>query len=370
MGARTKRATDDLDQHLTWFRGERPLYEAFARTLETLISEILRLEQIDSLTVTSRVKSLESFAEKIRRKSYREPQIEMTDLCGLRIITYIEDDVERVAQATRRIFEVDEARSMDKTSSLSVNQVGYRSIHFVCSLGRDRIALPEYSTFSELRFELQIRTALQHAWAQIEHDRNYKFAGVLPPSLQRRLYLAAGLLEFADREFNQIAREIDLHARDVDAKTTQGELEIPLDSVALEAYLRNRLQAEEFPSIRFVLTGKLARNVLDEMKRFGLETIADVDKLLTREFLTKARALIPNLLSDAGILRNAMMYTDLHRYLESAWTPSSWRVMLPDSAKMLGSKYGDTQVESALKKHNIERLKLVPKEIQWEDSSN
>ncbi len=54
--------------------------------------------------------------------------------------------------------------------------------------------------------QVQIRTVLQHAWAEFEHDIRYK--GTIPeehvPDLDRRFTLAAGLLELADREFSQI----------------------------------------------------------------------------------------------------------------------------------------------------------------------
>jgi hypothetical protein len=53
---------------------------------------------------------------------------------------------------------------------------------------------------------VQIRTVLQHAWAEFEHDIRYK--GTIPdehvPDFDRRFTLAAGLLELADREFSTI----------------------------------------------------------------------------------------------------------------------------------------------------------------------
>ena len=51
-----------------------------------------------------------------------------------------------------------------------------------------------------------MRTVLQHAWAEFEHDIRYK--GTIPDEhardLDRRFTLAAGLLELADREFSTI----------------------------------------------------------------------------------------------------------------------------------------------------------------------
>ena len=53
---------------------------------------------------------------------------------------------------------------------------------------------------------MQVRTVLQHAWAEFEHDIRYK--GTIPeehaPDPDRRFTLTAGLLELADREFSKI----------------------------------------------------------------------------------------------------------------------------------------------------------------------
>ena len=57
---------------------------------------------------------------------------------------------------------------------------------------------------------IQVRTVLQHAWAEFEHDIRYK--GSIPaehaPDLDRRFTLAAGLLELADREFTAIRERL------------------------------------------------------------------------------------------------------------------------------------------------------------------
>ncbi|HEU5454404.1 MAG TPA: DUF429 domain-containing protein, partial [Nocardioides sp.] len=67
-------------------------------------------------------------------------------------------------------------------------------------------AQPAYVALAARRAQVQIRTVLQHAWAEFEHDIRYK--GDVPdehaPDLDRRFTLAAGLLELADREFSTI----------------------------------------------------------------------------------------------------------------------------------------------------------------------
>ncbi len=62
----------------------------------------------------------------------------------------------------------------------------------VAEIKDDRIILPEYQKFKDKKFEIQIRTILQHAWAEIEHDRDYKFTGELPINIKRRFRILAG----------------------------------------------------------------------------------------------------------------------------------------------------------------------------------
>jgi len=132
------------------------------------------------LSVSFRVKTEASFLAKVRKKRYKDPKSDCTDLLGIRIITYLEDDVHRAAAILKNSFSVDSSKSVDKRTPIEVDRVGYRSLHFVATLGAQRSALPEYSRFEKNVFEIQIRTVLQHAWAEIEHDRNYKFSSSLP----------------------------------------------------------------------------------------------------------------------------------------------------------------------------------------------
>src|SRR4029078_10543916 len=83
---------------------------------------------------------------------------------------------------------------------------GYASRHLLVGLDAGREEQPAYVALGTRRAQVQIRTVLQHAWAEFEHDIRYK--GDVPdehePDLDRRFTLAAGLLELADREFATI----------------------------------------------------------------------------------------------------------------------------------------------------------------------
>lgn len=83
------------------------------------------------------------------------------------------------------IFEVNAAGKENKLEKLGEDKVGYLSKHYIISMSEIRTDFPDYKKYKGLRFEIQVRTTLQHASAEIEHERNYKFAGELTTDIKR-----------------------------------------------------------------------------------------------------------------------------------------------------------------------------------------
>ena len=95
---------------------------------------------------------------------------------------------------------------------------------------------------SGLVAEVQVRTILQHAWAEIEHDIQYKTSITTPDTIRRKFMSLAGLLEIADREFQAIQdedKELKQLARTSVEKGVLDEVEITAD--ALRSYLDRRV---------------------------------------------------------------------------------------------------------------------------------
>ena len=90
---------------------------------------------------------------------------------------------------------------------LREERFGYQSEHYLVRLSNKRTALPEYNPHLGLVAEVQVRTILQHAWAEIEHDIQYKSSITIPNTIRRRFMALAGVLEIADREFQAIQDE-------------------------------------------------------------------------------------------------------------------------------------------------------------------
>lgn len=96
---------------------------------------------------------------------------------------------------------MDAAQSTDRRKSLDPDRFGYLSVHYVVRLSHERGALSEYRKYADIPVEVQVRSVLQHAWAEIEHDLGYKTKEGIPSEFRRRFSRLAGLLELADSEF-------------------------------------------------------------------------------------------------------------------------------------------------------------------------
>jgi ppGpp synthetase/RelA/SpoT-type nucleotidyltranferase len=202
-----------------------------------LVTSILDDAGINYLTVTGRAKSVSSFATKAARLDrgrprYRKPLEEITDQIGIRVITYVESDVQAVVDLLGDQVVVHDDRDMGQETA-EEGRFGYASRHLLVGLDPAGAVQPDYDLLPGRQAQVQIRTVLQHAWAEFEHDIRYK--GTIPAEhvseFDRRFTLAAGLLELADREFSAIRErlregvgEVPLEAEDDDPRISPREL--------------------------------------------------------------------------------------------------------------------------------------------------
>lgn len=123
---------------------------------------------------------------------------DIKDMCGIRVITYYQSDVERVQALIMREFHVLEEQSHGAEAA---ETFGYTSMHLIAQLDRRRQDLAEYLAYKDLVLEIQVRTVLQHAWAAISHKLDYKSQAEVPDRSRRKLFRVAALLETGDDLF-------------------------------------------------------------------------------------------------------------------------------------------------------------------------
>lgn len=272
------------------------VYADFSSSVERLIRDFLIANKIQFVDVVSRVKERGSLEGKIARKGegrYKRLS-DITDICGARVITYLEGDVRRVSEIVEREFDVDRKNSIDKSTPVDPDRFGYRSVHYVVGHRRDRVKLSEYSRFADLKIEIQVRSILQHAWAEIEHDLGYKSAEDVPLLVRRRFSRLAGLLELADEEFMTIRDELAAYERELPGRLADSSVDVPIDAESYVAFVNTdtvtrRIDSQIAGFVDTRLNDVAPQEIGDRlamMRYLGLATIGDIrNSLLANEKL-------------------------------------------------------------------------------------
>ena len=265
------------------------LLENLDRTLLNLINSLLKQKNIRVHQVQTRVKDRESLENKIIRKNDKyESLSDITDIVGVRIITYFDDEVDQIATMIEEEFFIDEDNSVDKRK-IDNDKFGYRSLHYVANLKRDRINLPEYSSYGEQKFEFQIRTILQHSWAEIEHDLGYKGEFEIPSTAKRTFYRVAALLEQADIEFVKLKSTIAQYENNLSQNIKANPSQIEINKASLISFMSKNENVINFENDVFsdeynlvviesdVESSTYAR-LINKIKSLGIENIKQLEE--------------------------------------------------------------------------------------------
>ena len=236
--------------------------------------------------VTARVKEWRSLRSKSRKRRpdgtlmYPHPWQDIHDLIGVRVTTYHSTEIPRIIEALTEVFEV--RRSVDKTAQTRVSgSFGYGSHHLILRVPPSPVT-PALQAYVGREFEVQIRTVLQHAWAEFEHDIRYKRrgnTGKLAPEVDRAFTLAAGLIELADQQFDLIA-----------AQQSATDTTAPID-------LDVKFTAETLPGIIALLHGNtIPQSRLEHyhwleelLHAHGLTTVAQLTELMSPANLERVK---------------------------------------------------------------------------------
>jgi ppGpp synthetase/RelA/SpoT-type nucleotidyltranferase len=260
---------------LQQYREQVLALEQLSKIVYDQLRQVLHEQSVELSAIEYRVKTEHSLAGKLERKGDKYASLEdITDLVGLRIITFYTDDVDKVAAIVQQLYDVDWTNSIDKRKAHELTSFGYNSLHYICRLKG-----------GSAPFEIQMRTALQHVWSAIEHDIGYKGTVKLPPEYRRQFSRLAGMLELADDEFSRLRTTMTDYRRQVQTLVKSGQLdEVLLSTDSFSSYLQlhpfNRLnqriaavnQAEIFPASMLPF--------LPILEGFGLETLGDLQRFI------------------------------------------------------------------------------------------
>ena len=225
-----------LEVVLSEFDSKEDMLGALCVKTKSLIEASLEDANIPYQSVQVRVKSKKKLAEKYMdpKKDYRRLE-DITDLAGLRIITYYEDDVDRAAKVIEREFLLDRGNSVDKRDA-EPDRFGYNALNYVCTHLPKRVSDVEYKKFAGVRCEIQITSILRHAWSEMEHEW-YDLKDAYPAKVKRRFYRIAALLELAESEFLDIRNSRTQYERSVAVRVEANVLDLPIDALSLRSFI-------------------------------------------------------------------------------------------------------------------------------------
>jgi ppGpp synthetase/RelA/SpoT-type nucleotidyltranferase len=260
MAEKESLTAEKHNEQIAAYSAVRPCYVTYADALKRVLDLACQVSFPEAL-VQARAKTVSSFAEKVARKYEKYPDAvrQMTDLCGARVIVQTAEQVKAVRRFIEANFDIVEKE--DKGLLLSEDEFGYRDMHYVVRLPSGRreslgFTPAEIGAIDDKCAEIQVRTWLEHAWADTLHDRIYKNKLKLSTEVVRTGALLAALMEEGDRNFNLLAEELDGLIANYTAYAPKAEVEKEIG--VQELLLTNEPKAGKKPAMALRLARLLA----------------------------------------------------------------------------------------------------------------
>ncbi|MBQ7222564.1 MAG: hypothetical protein IJS02_03745 [Bacteroidales bacterium] len=232
-----------LDLHCSMILEEylekKPVFEEMKSHVLEILRDCLNKNNLLVTAIEARVKDEKSLAGKLEIKGAKYNSLsDITDILGARIITFYNDDVDKIAALIEDVFVIDWDNSVDKRKLLQLNAFGYMSLHYICRIPKSLFSDPTHPEFNECRFEIQLRSALQHVWANMDHDAGYKTGFEVPREYLRSMNRLAGLLELADDELSRLRKGFADYRRQIETLVSKGNIkDIPLNKDTFKSFL-------------------------------------------------------------------------------------------------------------------------------------
>ena len=228
--------------------------------IKVVLDDALAESGIEPMQVACRIKTRDSLSEKILRKAGKYQDIhDITDIVGLRVIFYYSDQVDAFSKILEKTFSINHLLSIDKRQIIPAMSFGYLSVHYICTLPVDQGYPAE---LSRIPFEIQLRSVLQHTWAEIEYKLGYKSDISIPREIRREFARIAGLLEIADERFTAVRKEIENYRQHTheNIKNNQAD-DMFLDLETLS---------------EFISSGTVMTSLITDIASFGNSSIREV----------------------------------------------------------------------------------------------
>lgn len=200
------------------WKSEKPMYKAWGDFIIQQIESELQeygIENLDSffkIPVKSRLKTQDSLLDKAfrRNKSYTDPYLEIEDKVGIRFVVLLTADIEIIENIIKNnsFWTYNLSRDFKEEQEKDPLIFTYQSVHFILR-PKTSIIHSGVQIETSTPCEVQIRTILQHAHAELTHDAIYKSKRIAQPAVHRTVAKSMALIETTDEFFCRVKHKLN-----------------------------------------------------------------------------------------------------------------------------------------------------------------
>jgi|GEM_PF-2481528 len=276
---------NDIQQLKVDYEKKCVQYKALGDLIKLYLYEGLTSNNISFTDIQFRIKSFHSFISKIKRKKYFDnPYSKIEDILGVRVICTFKEDIPKVSKIIETALSAQPPE--DKELKDENKLIGYRGRHQIVQL-KDEICnnLSFYKKLKGLKAEIQIRTNVQHSWAEVSHKLNYKDEDNVPTEFKDMLAQISGALALIDKHYTDLKREkeaLQNRLKRDNVKSFQLEQEVNIDTLTtfLDLCYSNRDSADDIELLfEEMIEHKINfKAIVDKQNQLGNRTLSRIER--------------------------------------------------------------------------------------------
>lgn len=203
----------------TEFKGkwesEKTVYRAWGKHIVNTVTQVLEsrgknLDDFIKIPAKCRIKDDKSLIDKAfyrPDKNYSDPYNQIEDKVGVRFVVLLLGDIIEICNIIEENEEWDftKCKHFEEDRERDPLLFTYQSVHYILQPKKE-IVLEGFSIPVSTPCEVQIRTLLQHAHAELTHDAIYKNNATVRPKVHRTVAKCMALIETTDDFFIDVTK--------------------------------------------------------------------------------------------------------------------------------------------------------------------
>jgi ppGpp synthetase/RelA/SpoT-type nucleotidyltranferase len=310
-----------IDSFVEYLEVNRSPLEAWGRFIagkvQSRLIESGHSPALIKIPVLPRVKDTASAVGKIGRKNYDNPILQMTDLVGIRFVVLLTEDIQSICDiiSSESSWKAEVSKDFLLEIESNTKSFDYQSKHYEIR-PLENVVVDGTNVNKDLCCEVQIRTLLQHAYAEMVHDNIYKPKGLVTSSAERHVARSMALIETTDDLFSRTIKLLD------EANAPRAEFTKDLDNIFREHIGGQYIAPDSKTS--FLIIDAFS-DVLEPGVSRKINELLNSKKYISRKI--KERASVKGLFSNSVILFVYWLALNIDiATLKTRWPlPGDWR---------------------------------------------